>query len=75
MLGPAVASADFSTLKCLAINRYMKRYIVEKVSQGQYKIVDTSLKQAIAWIAKKAPADRACAEINKNYEANLTKSS
>jgi hypothetical protein len=51
----------------------MKRYIVEKVRQGQYKIVDTSLKQAIAWVEKKAPADRACAEINKNYESNLTK--
>jgi len=52
----------------------MNRYIVEKVSQGQYKIIDTSLQQAIAWIAKKAPADRACAEINKNYETNITKS-
>ena len=53
----------------------MNRYIVEKVSQGQYKIVDTSLKQAIARIAKKAPADRACAEINRNYQNNLTESS
>ena len=53
----------------------MKRYIVEKVSQGQYKIVDTSLNQAIAWVEKKAPADRACAEINKNYETTVTKKS
>ena len=58
-----------------AINSYMKRYIVEKVHQGQYKIVDTSLNQAIAWVEKKAPADRACAEINKNYETTITKKS
>ena len=53
----------------------MKRYIVEKVSQGQYKIVDTSLNAAIAWIEKKAPADRACRDINSNYENSLTKNS
>lgn len=53
----------------------MKRYIVEKVSQGQYKIVDTTLNAAIAWIEKKAPADRACRDINKNYEATVTKNS
>jgi hypothetical protein len=52
----------------------MKRYKVEKVSQGQYKIVDTSLKAAIAWIEKKAPADRACKEINLAYESRITNS-
>ena len=52
----------------------MKRFIVEKSPNGGYQIVDTVLSLPISFISKKAPADKACREINSNHE-KLTKTS
>lgn len=46
----------------------MKRFKVEKAPQGGYQIVDTTHGLPIAFLPKKAPADRACQEINNNHE-------
>ena len=51
----------------------MKRFKVEKAPQGGYCIVDTTHGLPIAFLEKKAPADRACKEINTNHE-NVAKS-
>jgi len=46
----------------------MKRFKVEKAPQGGYQITDTTHGLAISFIQKRAPADRACREINTNHE-------
>jgi hypothetical protein len=51
----------------------MKRYKVQRAENSQYKIIDTTLNVPIAWIDKKAIADRACKHFNQTYESSLTK--
>jgi len=51
------------------------RYTVHPSDDGRYFILDTTFNLVILWVGNKSVAETACDHFNRDYEANLAKSS